>query len=68
MDKGNILVIGDSGVGKSTLINAVLGEEKAETSFGNSGTTKELKVYENDILDFRVIDTVWFEPGFFKRL
>lgn len=68
MDKGNILVIGDSGVGKSTLINAVLGEEKAETSFGNAGTTKELKVYENDILEFRVIDTVGFEPGFFKRL
>ena len=68
MDKGNILVIGDSGVGKSTLINAVLGEEKAETSCGTAGTTKELKVYENDILEFRVIDTVGFEPGFFKRL
>ena len=68
MDKGNILVIGDSGVGKSTLINAVLGEEIAETDFGDKGTTKELKVYESDVLDFRIIDTVGFEPSFFKRM
>lgn len=68
MDMGNILVIGDSGVGKSTLINAVLGEERAETSFGNKGTTKELRVYESDVLDFRIIDTVGFEPSFFKRM
>ena len=68
MDKGNILVIGDSGVGKSTLINAVLGEEIAESGFGEKGTTKELKVYESDVLDFRIIDTVGFEPSFFKRM
>ena len=68
MDKGNILVIGDSGVGKSTLINAVLGEEIAESGFGDKGTTKELKVYESDVLDFRIIDTVGFEPSFFKRM
>ena len=68
MDKGNILVIGDSGVGKSTLINAVLGEEIAESGFGDKGTTKELKVYESDVLDFRIIDTVVFEPSFFKRM
>ena len=68
MDKGNILVIGDSGVGKSTLINAVLGEEIAESGFGDKGTTKELKVYESDVPDFRIIDTVGFEPSFFKRM
>ncbi len=34
IEKGNILVIGNSGVVKSTLINAVLDEEKAETGLG----------------------------------
>lgn len=67
MEKGNVLVIGNSGVGKSTLINAVLGEERAETGFGTEGTTKELKIYENDEVDFRIIDTIGFEPSFFKQ-
>lgn len=70
MEYGNVLVIGNSGVGKSTLINAVLGEDaekKAPTSIGISGTTKELEIYESDVIPFRIIDTIGFEPSFFKR-
>lgn len=67
MKKGNILVIGNSGVGKSTLINAVMGEDIAECGWGTSGTTRELKIYENEELPFRVIDTVGFEPTFVKK-
>ncbi|MDR1541366.1 MAG: GTP-binding DUF697 domain-containing protein [Clostridiales bacterium] len=68
MNKGNVLVIGNSGVGKSTLINSVLGEERAETSWGPVGTTRELKLYEVDGVPFRLIDTVGFEPSFIKEL
>lgn len=67
MEKGNVLVIGNSGVGKSTLINAVLGDNVAKTGFGTSGTTKELKIFENDDVPFRLIDTVGFEPSFIKQ-
>ena len=61
MKKGNILFLGNSGVGKTTLINAIL-NTNAATGIGTSGTTKELKVYENDIVPFRIIDTIGFEP------
>ncbi len=70
MELGNVLVIGNSGVGKSTLINAVLGEsaeKKAPASIGMSGTTKELEIYESAEIPFRIIDTVGFEPSFRKR-
>ncbi|WP_278245414.1 GTPase [Oribacterium sp. P6A1] len=70
MVKGNVLVIGNSGVGKSTLINAVLGKDaakKAVTGRGIKGTTLELEIYENDGISFRLIDTIGFEPGFFKE-
>ena len=66
--KGNVLVIGNSGVGKSTLINAVMGSEVAETSWGTTGTTRELKIYENEEIPFRVIDTVGFEPSLIKEM
>ena len=46
MEKGNVLVIGNSGVGKSTLINAVLGEDVAKTGWGTNGTTDRLEIYE----------------------
>ncbi len=61
------MVIGNSGVGKSTLINAVLGEERALTGYGISGTTNELEIYESEELPFRVIDTIGFEPTFLKE-
>lgn len=68
MEKGNVLVIGNSGVGKSTLINAVLGEEVAEARWGNEGTTKALAIYENEEVPFRLIDTVGFEPSLLKEI
>lgn len=67
MEKGNVLVIGNSGVGKSTLINAVLGEECAETGWGTKGTTDKLGIYENSEVPFRIIDTIGFEPTFMKE-
>ena len=66
--KGNVLVLGNSGVGKSTLINAVLGTDVAAASFGTAGTTKELKIYGPDLdgSPFNLIDSVGFEPNWFK--
>lgn len=67
MERGNVLVIGNSGVGKSTLINAVLGDEKAKTGWGTKGTTDHLEIYESDEIPFRIIDSVGFEPSFIKK-
>ena len=62
MTTGNVLVVGNSGVGKSTLINAVLGEHVAATGFGTKGTSGEIAIYGDEKSDFRLIDTVGFEP------
>ena len=67
MNRGNVLVIGNSGVGKSTLINSVFGEEKAKTGWGNEGTTSKLEIYESESIPFRIIDSVGFEPSMIKR-
>lgn len=67
MERGNVLVIGNSGVGKSTLINSVLGDDKAATGYGTSGTTDKLEVYESAEIPFRIIDTVGFEPSLIKE-
>ena len=69
MRKGNVLVIGNSGVGKSTLINAVLGDDVAKVGHNYNGTTNKLEIYENNDneVPFRVIDTIGFEPGFMKE-
>ena len=69
-EKGNVLIIGNSGVGKSTLINSVLGEEVAPTGWGTHGTTQSLEIYTSpdNKVPFRIIDTIGFEPSFFKQL
>ena len=66
--KGNVLVLGNSGVGKSTLINAVIGDDIAKTSFGTRGTTEELAIYASPSVPFRVIDSIGFEPSLIKSL
>lgn len=67
MEKGNVLVIGNSGVGKSTLINAVLGDDVAKTGCGIAGVQDALELHENDKVPFRVIDTIGFEPTYIKE-
>ena len=67
MAAGNVLVIGNSGVGKSTLINAFLDEDEiaARVGWGISGTT--LEIYPAKKVPFQLIDTIGFEPSFLKR-
>ena len=48
MPLGNVLLIGESGVGKSTLINAVLKREETEVGFGMTGTTQRMEIYEGE--------------------
>lgn len=67
MVNGNVLVIGNSGVGKSTLINAVLGKNVAYASYGTEGTTNRLEIYKSNDIPFQLIDSVGFEPSFIKE-
>lgn len=65
--KANVLVVGNSGVGKSTLINSVFeSEEMAKTGIGEA-VTRELRIYESAGLNFRLIDTMGFEPGLMNQ-
>ena len=65
-NKINVLILGTSGCGKSTLINAILEANKAPTGIGEA-VTKEIAIYQNQVLPFRMIDTVGFEYGIFKQ-
>lgn len=56
----NLLVTGKSGVGKSTLINAVFGEELAKTGVGKPVTDK-IQLIEEKGFPVRIYDTVGFE-------
>ena len=68
MEKGNVLVVGYAGVGKSTLIKAVLGEEAMKkTTPAKTVEEADFRVYENKNISFRLIDTVGIEPGVLKE-
>jgi len=58
--KVNVLVAGLSGVGKSTLINAVFGEQLARTGKGDPQTT-EITAYETRNCPLKIYDTQGFE-------
>ncbi len=56
----NILVAGQTGVGKSTLINAVFGEEFAQTAAGRP-VTQHAEWFESDTVPLRILDTKGLE-------
>lgn len=57
-----VLVAGDTGSGKSTLINAVFGREVARTGTGRP-ITENLEEFVSKNPPLRVLDTRGFEPG-----
>ena len=58
----NILVVGPTGVGKSTLVNALLGGIVAEVQRGATSVTAEMSMHEGKFMGvkIRVYDTVGF--------
>ena len=63
LNKMNFIIIGSSGVGKSTLINEMLGEKLAQEGNGKRTTTESTK-YESELVPFlSLLDTMGTEIG-----
>ncbi len=60
--KPNILIAGATGVGKSSLINMVFGENVAAVGTGRP-LTQKIEVYESEDLDVRIFDSKGYEIG-----
>ena len=67
MERGNVLVIGNLGSGKTTLINAVLGDGLTVTTSGKKGSAGELAIYDSEDVPFRIIEAVGYEPSLIKE-
>jgi predicted GTPase len=63
----NILIAGKTGVGKSTLVNAVFGKTVATTGAGRP-VTDEIKWYEPEGLPVRLCDTKGLELAGFNKI
>lgn len=60
LKKVNLLIVGKSGIGKSTLINTVFGEEIVKTGVGKP-VTEQISLIEQTDFPVRIYDTVGFE-------
>ena len=63
----NILLIGNSGVGKSTLINSIIGDEGGIEASPSSPVTREISIYPIPSAPINLIDTVGLDYNFFSQ-
>ncbi|MCK8824964.1 YcjF family protein [Fuchsiella alkaliacetigena] len=66
IQKPNILLIGGTGVGKSSLVNLIFGEELAEVGTGES-VTEQINIYQQQDIPVVLYDTVGYEIGTEKQ-
>ncbi len=57
----DILILGPTGVGKSTLINTIFNTSVAIEGTWGGGRSQSITIYKNDDLNYRIIDTKGLE-------
>lgn len=67
MNFGNVLVIGSSGIGKTTLIKTVLGSDMTVSRADTPKGGERLEVYESLSVPFRIIDAHDMGKSFLSR-